>query len=718
MFTSSLFIENYSKLKSSLHKNDKNFNEDLFIKAIQVAEKAHEKQFRASGDPYITHPFEVCKSLIDLKLDTESVITGLLHDVIEDSNIEKNEIKEIFGESISNLVDGLTKINFLEEKKITKSEKEAENFRKLLISTAKDIRVLIIKLADRLHNIKTIHFIQNIEKRKRVSNETLLVYAPLAQRLGLENWKIILEDISFKNLHADIYNRINDKINNTFKDLEISFFRLKEIIMERVLKNNLNVEILYRKKSPYSIWKKLNKKQVELTTVSDVAAVRIVTNNTRDCYKILGIIHRNFSAKIGRFKDYISSPKPNGYRSIHTDIFFENKIFEVQIRSKAMHMIAENGVAAHWRYKYINQSSRNDENLYKWLRDTVNYIEENNKEDYLINKTSNQFFEEQIYVFSPKGDLFTLPKGSTPVDFAYTVHTDIGDRCAGAKINGTENPLKTKLESGDQVEIILNKHKVISPLWIRFVKKEKVREKIRHFFKSQRRKEFEKLGLNILSNIGATKKINLNDSTKAVLIKSSEYKSINKLYEAIGRGFLSRKIINELFNTFDKNLVTSYANSFVSSKTDLSPISINKYEIGIAVNLANCCSPINGDDIISIISHGRGLIIHNTMCDSLNYYHKDNFYNSNWGTSKKDLKFSSRIEIIIKNQPGALARITSIFDKHSINIENIRIADRAKKAYTFLIDLGIEDTDRLNFLLSEMKTLDEVDRVQRKKIKF
>ena len=717
MFASSSFVENFPKFKEALTRNDKNFDEELFIKAIHVAEKAHDKQFRASGDPYITHPFEVCKSLIELKLDTESVITGLLHDVIEDSDIEKKELKDIFGDSISELVDGLTKINFLEEKKITKSEKDAENFRKLLISTAKDIRVLIIKLADRLHNIKTIHFIKNIEKRKRVSNETLLIYAPLAQRLGLENWKIILEDISFKNLHPDIYNRINDKINNTYEDLEISFSNLKEIASSRILKNNLNAEILYRKKSPYSIWKKLNKKQAELSTISDVAAIRIITSNTRDCYKILGIIHRNFAAKIGRFKDYISSPKPNGYRSIHTDIFFENKVFEIQIRSKAMHMIAENGVAAHWKYKYINQSYNNDENLYKWLRDTVNYIEENNKEDYLINKTSNQFFEEQIYVFSPKGDLYSLPNGSTPVDFAYTVHTDIGDRCAGAKINGIEIPLKTILNNGDQVEIILNKNKVISPLWIRFVKKDKVREKIRHFFKSQRRKEFEKLGLNILTNICLVKKIEINETTKSNIIKNSELNSLNKLYESIGRGFLSKKAINELFSNTDKTLAT-YANSIVTFKPQFPPINVNQYEIGIAVNLATCCSPINGDDIISVISHGRGLIIHNSICDSLSYYHKDNFYNANWGSEKKDLKFLSRIEIIIKNKPGALASITSIFDSHSINIENIRIADRSKKAYTFLIDLGVADTDKLNFLISEMKTLSEVDKVKRQKIKF
>ncbi|MAV82279.1 MAG: bifunctional (p)ppGpp synthetase/guanosine-3',5'-bis(diphosphate) 3'-pyrophosphohydrolase, partial [Pelagibacteraceae bacterium] len=647
MFASSLFKNSFQEFKKSLIKNDKNFDERLFIKAIKVTESAHEKQFRESGDPYITHPFEVCKSLIEIKLDTESVISGLLHDVIEDSDIEKKEIKEIFGESISDLVDGLTKIDFLEEKKVTKSEKEAENFRKLLISTAKDIRVLIIKLADRLHNIKTIHYVKNIDKRKRVSNETLLIYAPLAQRLGLENWKTILENISFKNLHPDIYNRINDKINNTFSDLESSFFDLQELLNQRIFKNNIKAKIQYRKKSPYSIWKKLNKKQIEFNSISDIAAVRIIVNNTRDCYKILGIVHRNFSAKVGRFKDYISSPKPNGYRSIHTDIFYNNKVFEIQIRSRAMNMIAENGIAAHWKYKYINQPNQKDENLYQWLRDTVNYVEENNTQNYLLNKTSNQFFDEQIYVFSPKGDLYTLPVGSTPVDFAYTVHTDIGDRCSGAKVNGIEVQLKTNLNSGDQVEIILDKNKAISPLWIRYVKKQKVRDKIRHFFKSQRKKEFETLGQDILLNVASLKKVNIDQSVKINLLKNSDHKNLNKLYESIGRGFLSKRKINELFSDSEKSL-KKYTNSFTSFKVNPKSININKYELGIAVNLATCCSPISGDDIISIISHGRGLVVHNTMCDSLSYYHKDNFYKSSWGIGNKDLKFSSRIEIIIK----------------------------------------------------------------------
>jgi RelA/SpoT family (p)ppGpp synthetase len=333
MFHTSYFRDSYNDFKSALKSYDKNFNERLFLKAIEVAETSHKDQFRASGDPYIVHPYEVCKSLIDLKLDTETVITGLLHDVIEDTSYSSEQLNKEFGPSIFNLVNGLTKIDFLEEKKITKSEKEAENFRKLLISTAKDIRVLIIKLADRLHNIKTIHFFKDVEKRKRVSNETLLIYAPLAERLGFENWKSTLENISFKNLHPDIYNRINDKINNTFKDLETSFKELKEIIDDHLSKDDISTDILYRKKNPYSIWKKINKKNTDLNSISDIAAVRIVTKSTRDCYKVLGIIHRNFSAKVGRTKDYISNPKPNGYRSIHTDIIFNNKIFEIQIRS-------------------------------------------------------------------------------------------------------------------------------------------------------------------------------------------------------------------------------------------------------------------------------------------------------------------------------------------------------------------------------------------------
>jgi len=712
MFQSSYFSESFSDFKSALQSYDKNFNEKLFVKAIEVAESSHKDQFRASGDPYIIHPYEVCKSLIDLKLDTETVITGLLHDVIEDTEYSKEQLNEIFGKSIASLVDGLTKIDFLEEKKITRSEKEAENFRKLLISTAKDIRVLIIKLADRLHNIKTIHFFKDVEKRKRVSNETLLIYAPLAERLGFENWKSVLENISFKNLHPDIYNRINDKIDNTFKNLESSFRDLENIINNYIHKENINVKIHYRKKAPYSIWKKINKRNSDLNSISDIAAVRIITKSTRDCYKVLGIIHRNFSAKVGRTKDYISNPKPNGYRSIHTDIIFNNKVFEIQIRSRAMHLIAENGIAAHWRYKYLNKNE-NDQNMYAWLRDAVNYVEEKNEQHLILNKTSQQFFDEQIYVFSPKGDLYTLPVDSTPVDFAYTIHTDIGDRCSGAIVNGQEVPLKTKLSSGDQVEIILNEKNTISPLWIRFVKKEKVREKIRHFFRSKRRKEFEKLGKDILKYLAKLKNIDETESFYSEILSQSEFKYKNKLFENIGRGFLSRKDLNDLFRDLEKSFVKK-----LFTKEPNPRINVSRFENGIAVNYATCCSPISGDNIISVMSYGRGLVVHSTMCESLSYYHKDNFYRSNWGNSNLNKDFSTRIEIIIKNQPGSLFSITSIFDKHHINIENIRIAERSKKNYTFLIDIKIEDSEKLKFLLSEMKTLSQVDKVKRQSLTY
>ena len=712
MFQSSYFSESFSDFKSALQSYDKNFNEKLFVKAIEVAETSHKDQFRASGDPYIIHPYEVCKSLIDLKLDTETVITGLLHDVIEDTEYSKDQLNKIFGKSIASLVDGLTKIDFLEEKKITRSEKEAENFRKLLISTVKDIRVLIIKLADRLHNIKTIHFFKDVEKRKRVSNETLLIYAPLAERLGFENWKSTLENISFKNLHPDIYNRINDKIDNTFKNLEKSFKELEKITNSFISKENIQAEIHYRKKAPYSIWKKINKRNSDLNSISDIAAVRIITKSTRDCYKVLGIIHRNFSAKIGRTKDYISNPKPNGYRSIHTDIIFNNKVFEIQIRSRAMHMIAENGIAAHWRYKYLSKDE-NDQNMYSWLRDAVNYVEEKNEKHLILNKTSQQFFDEQIYVFSPKGELYTLPVDSTPVDFAYTIHTDIGDRCSGAKVNGLDVPLKTKLLSGDQVEIVLDDKTTISPLWIRFVKKEKVREKIRHFFRSKRRREFEKLGKDILKYLAKLKNINETENFYAKILSHTDFKYQNKLFENVGRGFLSRKDLNNLFKDLENNIVKK-----LFTKDPNPRINVSKYENGIAVNYATCCSPISGDNIISVMSYGRGLVVHNTICDSLGYYHKDNFYRSNWGNGNFNKDFSTRIEIIIKNQPGALFSITSIFDKHQINIENIRIAERSKKNYTFLIDIKIEDSEKLKFLLAEMKTLSQVDKVKRQTLTY
>ena len=479
-----------------------------------------------------------------------------------------------------------------------------------------------------------------------------------------------------------------------------------------ILKENIQAEIYYRKKAPYSIWKKINKRNSDLNSISDIAAVRIITKSTRDCYKVLGIIHRNFSAKIGRTKDYISNPKPNGYRSIHTDIIFNNKVFEIQIRSRAMHMIAENGIAAHWRYKYLNKDE-NDQNMYSWLRDAVNYVEEKNEKHLILNKTSQQFFDEQIYVFSPKGELYTLPVDSTPVDFAYTIHTDIGDRCSGAKVNGLDVPLKTKLFSGDQVEIILNDKTTISPLWIRFVKKEKVREKIRHFFRSKRRREFEKLGKDILKYLAKLKNISETENLYAKILSHTDFKYQNKLFENVGRGFLSRKDLNDLFKDLENNFVKK-----LFTKDPNPRINVSKYENGIAVNYATCCSPISGDNIISVMSYGRGLVVHNTICDSLGYYHKDNFYRSNWGNSNINKDFSTRIEIIIKNQPGALFSITSIFDKHQINIENIRIAERSKKNYTFLIDIKIEDSEKLKFLLAEMKTLSQVDKVKRQTLTY
>ena len=377
-----------------------------------------------------------------------------------------------------------------------------------------------------------------------------------------------------------------------------------------------------------------------------------------------------------------------------------------------MHMIAENGIAAHWRYKYLNKNE-NDQNMYAWLRDAVNYVEEKNEQHLILNKTSQQFFDEQIYVFSPKGDLYTLPVDSTPVDFAYTIHTDIGDRCSSAIVNGQEVPLKTKLSSGDQVEIILNEKNTISPLWIRFVKKEKVREKIRHFFRSKRRKEFEKLGKDILKYLAKLKNIDETESFYSEILSQSEFKYKNKLFENIGRGFLSRKDLNDLFRDLEKSFVKK-----LFTKEPNPRINVSRFENGIAVNYATCCSPISGDNIISVMSYGRGLVVHSTMCESLSYYHKDNFYRSNWGNSNLNKDFSTRIEIIIKNQPGSLFSITSIFDKHHINIENIRIAERSKKNYTFLIDIKIDDSEKLKFLLSEMKTLSQVDKVKRQSLTY
>ena len=471
---------------------NKFLNHEKLLKAYDFAIKAHSNQKRASGDPYSVHPIEVANILTDLKLDSATITTGLLHDTIEDTHATYETIKGEFGEEVADLVDGVTKISVFENTALSNSK--AENFRKLILATSKDIRVLLVKLADRLHNMRTIQGISKEDKRKRISQETMEIYAPLADRMGMHRIRDELEDLSFAVLNNEARELINkrlDEIKENKKDLfESLSFELSEILNE----NHINAEIYGREKTPFSIWRKLQKKRVSLEQITDIIGFRIILNNVDECYKTLGIFHKKWNCIPGKFKDYISSPKINGYKSIHTSVIGSNKKpIEIQIRTTEMHDFAERGIASHWQYKSSEKFNSLSWKGYDWLKDLVEIIEKNENPEHSYEYTKLQMFQENVFCFTPKGSVIKLPKNATPIDFAYAVHTKIGNTAIGCEINGNKSELQSILHNGDTVNIITSKNQSPSLHWIPITKTGKARAAIRRYWHDRGELKEEKI---------------------------------------------------------------------------------------------------------------------------------------------------------------------------------------------------------------------------------
>ena len=471
---------------------NKFLNHEKLLKAYDFAIKAHSNQKRASGDPYSVHPIEVANILTDLKLDSATITTGLLHDTIEDTHATYETIKGEFGEEVADLVDGVTKISVFENTALSNSK--AENFRKLILATSKDIRVLLVKLADRLHNMRTIQGISKEDKRKRISQETMEIYAPLADRMGMHLIRDELEDLSFAVLNNEARELINkrlDEIKENKKDLfESLSFELSEILNE----NHINAEIYVRKKTPFSIWRKLQKKRVSLEQITDIIGFRIILNNVDECYKTLGIFHKKWNCIPGKFKDYISSPKINGYKSIHTSVIGSNKKpIEIQIRTTEMHDFAERGIASHWQYKSSEKFNSLSWKEYDWLKDLVEIIEKNENPEHSYEYTKLQMFQENVFCFTPKGSVIKLPKNATPIDFAYAVHTKVGNTAIGCEINGNKSELQSILRNGDTVNIITSKNQSPSLHWIPITKTGKARAAIRRYWHDRGELKEEKI---------------------------------------------------------------------------------------------------------------------------------------------------------------------------------------------------------------------------------
>lgn len=715
-----------SRLISTISAYQPDFNQDIVITAHDYAKKMHEGQFRSSGEPYYTHPMEVAQILADMSMDVTTIVTAILHDTVEDTEATLDDLTKKFGKDVSDLVNGVSKLTRIESQ--TTEGKQAENFRKLLLAMSEDIRVLLVKLSDRLHNMRTMGGIKKPEKRRRISLETLEIYAPLAERIGIHRIKEELEDLCFEQVNSEG----RESITNRLMYLRQEGSDIVESIIEELQKtlehSDINAHITGREKTRYSIWKKMQRKNVAFEQLSDIMAFRIIVDTLEDCYLVLGAMHGKYHSVPGRFKDYISTPKPNGYRSIHTTIMGPmRQRIEVQIRTKDMHSEAELGVAAHWSYKSGSaKPTERDVTKYRWLRELLDILEQEQKPEDFWENTKLELFQDQAYVFTPKGDLIELPNGATPVDFAYAIHSAIGDKCVGAKINGHIAPLNSRLNNGDQVDIITAKTQTPSPTWERFVVTGKARSHIRKFIRHQQRDEFITLGKAMIQKVFRQEGYEFTE--KAITSILDHYKIAEKesIYANIGSGvFVARDVFNAIFPSHKTQIVQRPSehmdqallnHSAGSEKNKNQPMPIKGLIPGMAMHFARCCSPLPGDRIVGIVTSGKGVSIHTIDCDTLENFADtpERWLDVAWDTNETVQEAQiGRLTLTLSNEPGTLGTISTVIGRNGGNITNLKITSREIDFWVMILDIYLNDTKHLNNVIAALRATPEIVSVER-----
>ena len=695
---------------------DPGADEAVLNRAYVYSMKAHGAQLRESGDPYFSHPVEVAGLLAQMKLDTASVATGLLHDTVEDTVATLDDIEMRFGPEIARLVDGVTKLSRLELQ--SDQSKQAENFRKLVLAMSEDIRVLLIKLADRLHNMQTLRFIKDDERRRRIARETMDIYAPLAERIGMHRMKDQLEDLAFAELYPDARSSITARLGFLRAKGGDIVVRINGELTRKLAEDGLgNATVSGREKSAYSIWRKMQRKDVPFEQLADIMAFRVLVDDVGDCYHALGTIHSAYHVVPGRFKDYISTPKPNNYRSLHTGVLGpERQRIEVQIRTRDMHEVAELGVAAHWLYK--QESGRIDGTQYRWLRELVDIIEHSSPEEFLEH-TRLEMFQDQVFVFTPKGELIALPRGATPVDFAYAVHSQIGDTCVGAKINGRLLPLRTELVNGDQVEIVTSKAQTPSPTWERFVVTGKARARIRRYIRTQQRAQYLDLGKAIVQKAFRQEGQEFSERPLQAVLRQLNAASTEDLYVAVGEGILTgREVVNTAFPpppdaAKDKVVPLSRARRRSGGKDNA--VSIRGLIPGMALHFAGCCHPLPGDRIVGIVTTGKGVTIHTIDCDTLETFNDEpeRWIDVAWSSDEAEAVHVGRINVTIANEPGNLGSLTTTIGKQGGNISNLKITNRSRDFFEIMVDIEVGDVKQLSTIIAALRATPVINSVER-----
>ena len=697
----------------------------LIQKAYVYSASVHSGQERLSGEPYLSHPLEVCNILVDLHLDAATLAAGLLHDTIEDSGVQVEELAEQFGDEVAQIVDGVTKIGRMSF--TSQEEAQAENIRKMILAMAKDIRVILVKLADRLHNMRTLEHQNNI-KQRLISQETLDIYSPLANRLGLYRIKVDLDDLSLKYLKPDIHQQIDNWIRHhrtVGKEYVDHVISMIHSIMEE---NGIEGRVNGRQKHIFSIYNKMLKQNLSLDQVYDLIAFRVILGSIKDCYAMLGLIHSTWTPVPGRFKDYISMPKHNMYQSLHTTVIGPSgEHIEIQIRTEEMHQIAEYGVAAHWKYKDQATFNPKDEGRFHWLRQILDWEKELKDPREFMASLKVDLFQDEVYVFTPQGDVLDLPYGATPVDFAYMIHTEVGNHCSGAKVNGKLVTLNTALKNGDTVEIITNSNRKPSRDWLKFVKTAKARTRIKHWIRTEERARSISLAKELLEKEGRRMGVNFASELKKghleAVASEFSYKSVDDLLSGIGYAEVTPKqVLHRLLPRDEQKEEKSAAQASEAREKDKKRRKEDREEAPpratqegvsikgvdeVLIRFAQCCQPVPGDPIVGYISRGRGVIVHTADCHNVQQFAQNRLVNVSWA-SEANKVFPASVKLICKNEKGILAEVSDLLARENVNIDSGHFHSAVDGKTQILLNVEVNDSSHLYRTIEKLSQLDNI----------
>ncbi|MEK2690627.1 RelA/SpoT family protein [Bdellovibrio sp. GT3] len=696
-------------------------NADLkFIeKAYYFSEKHHEGQIRRSGEPYISHPLSVAAILADLHLDLDTIATGLLHDTVEDTEATLEDIRREFGDAVAHLVDGVTKIGQMKFK--NSHEKQGENIRKMIVAMGKDVRVVLVKLADRLHNMRTLNFMP-FDKQERIALETLEIYCPLAGRMGISSLKIELEDLCFRYYRPDMYYELVQQIKKTEAEQNRYIDDVKSLIGKELSKVGFKFEVFGRSKHLWSVYRKMQSRSLDYDQVYDVLAFRVIVESVAECYAALGLVHSLWKPIPGRFKDFIAMPKANNYQSLHTTVIGPGgERIEIQIRTSAMHLVAEMGIAAHWKYKERGKMESDDLQQANWLRDLVSWHQQVRSPDEFLDTVKTDLFESEIYVFTPTGEVREFPEGATPVDFAYAVHTELGNKCVGARVNGKMVPLKHQMSNGDTVEIITGKGQEPSKDWLKFVVTNKAKAKIRAFVKEEQRRRSIILGKELVEKefrkFGMAAAKYLKGPAFEEYLKDNGLKDLEELFVTVGYGKLETRHLVEKFSpeglakeaaktedsTFMERVMRAATHK--TRKTN-SLVSVDGMD-DMLVHYAKCCHPIPGDPIVGFISRGRGITIHRSDCSKAFEFDQLRKVDVTWNVkvAGDGQERIVRLKIISQDNPGLLKSMSEAFAQSGINIQSAQIRTTKDKKAVCNFEVSVKDAVQLNQAIYEIQKI-------------